>query len=64
MILALEKKRIPFSGAGYSALGGTLENAGGGGKNDLASAADFAVLSSALLGRLLVVVCSVGWSSQ
>ena len=58
--LALEKKRTPFSGVGYSGLGGTQENVGGGGKNDSASAADFAILSSALLGRLLVVVHSVG----
>ena len=58
-ILALEKKQTPFS-MGYSGLGGTRENVGGGGKNDSTNVADFAILSSVLLGRLLVVVCSVG----
>ena len=50
LILALEKKQTPFSGVGYSGLGRTRENVGGGGKNDSASAADFAILSSTLLG--------------
>ena len=59
-ILALEKKQTPFSSMGYSGLGGTRENVGGGGKNNSTNVADFAILSSMLLGRLLVVVCSVG----
>lgn len=55
-ILDLEKKQIPFNGEGYTWLWETWENAGGGGKNDSTRVANLAILSSAQLGRLLVVV--------
>lgn len=59
-ILALEKKRTSFNSVGYSGLRGRQENEGGGGENDSTSTADLAMVSSTQLGRLLVVVRSIG----
>ena len=55
-IWALEKKGTFFKGGRYLTLGGMHENIGSGEKNNSANVVALDGLSSAVLGRLLVVV--------